>query len=212
MFLFSKCIFLFPTLILHKCAELLSLLFLNWVEINLFSFILSQNILFKTSYFSKKTAFKIEKQCMGFSGGTVVEESACQWRRWQENRIWSLAREDPLQEEMATYSSIPAWKIPWTEEPGELQFKGSQRIKYNWVTKHTHINNQWVIKDKKTNIPPPSISQPIITSTCILVPSPVSTLTPRTCTVMWLQAVFCLSTLTEISHKTSVSFTCWSIF
>ena len=71
-------IFLFPTLILYKCAELLSLPFLNWVEINLLSFIISQNILFKTSYFSKRTAFKIEKQCMGFSGGAVVEESACQ--------------------------------------------------------------------------------------------------------------------------------------
>ena len=54
---------------------------LNWVEINLLSFIISQNILFKTSYFSKRTAFKIEKQCMGFSGGAVVEGSACQWRR-----------------------------------------------------------------------------------------------------------------------------------
>ena len=74
-------IFLFPTLILYKCAELLSLPFLNWVEINLLSFIISQNILFKTSYFSKRTAFKIEKQCMGFSGGAVVEGSACQWRR-----------------------------------------------------------------------------------------------------------------------------------
>ena len=40
--------------------------------------------------------------------------------------VRSLGREDPLQEEMATHSSILAWRIPWTEEPGGLQFMGSQ--------------------------------------------------------------------------------------
>ena len=38
--------------------------------------------------------------------------------------------------EMATYSSIPAWETPWTEEPGGLQFMGFQRIRHNWETKH----------------------------------------------------------------------------
>ena len=42
--------------------------------------------------------------------------------------IQSLGREDPLEKEMATYSSILAWRIPWTEEPGGLQFMGSQRV------------------------------------------------------------------------------------
>ena len=42
--------------------------------------------------------------------------------------VQSLGREDPLEESMATYSSILAWKIPWTEEPGGLQFMGSQRV------------------------------------------------------------------------------------
>ena len=40
---------------------------------------------------------------------------------------------------MATHSSILAWRIPWTEEPGGLQSMGSQRIGHNWVTKHIHI-------------------------------------------------------------------------
>ena len=40
-----------------------------------------------------------------------------------------LGQEDPLEEEMATHSSILAWKIPWTEEPGGLQSMGSQNIK-----------------------------------------------------------------------------------
>ena len=43
----------------------------------------------------------------------------------QETRVRSLCREDPLEKEMATRSSIPAWRIPWTEEPGRLQSMGS---------------------------------------------------------------------------------------
>ena len=46
-------------------------------------------------------------------------------------------REDPLEEEMATHSSIPAWKIPWTEEPGWLQSTGSQESD---TTEQAHID------------------------------------------------------------------------
>ena len=45
--------------------------------------------------------------------------------------IQSLGREDPLEKEMATHSSILAWKIPWTEEPGRLQSMGLQRVGHN---------------------------------------------------------------------------------
>ena len=45
-----------------------------------------------------------------------------------EARVRSLSREDTLEEQMATQSSILAWKIPWTEEPGRLQSIGSQRV------------------------------------------------------------------------------------
>ena len=47
----------------------------------------------------------------------------------QETRVRSLGREDPLEEGMATHSSILAWRIPWTEEPGGLQSMGSQRVR-----------------------------------------------------------------------------------
>ena len=47
----------------------------------------------------------------------------------QETWVQSLDLEDPLEEEMATHSSILAWEIPWTEEPGRLQSTGSQRIR-----------------------------------------------------------------------------------
>ena len=49
----------------------------------------------------------------------------------QETQVCSLGWEDPLEKEMATYSSILAWRIPWTEEPGGLQFMGSQRVEYD---------------------------------------------------------------------------------
>ena len=46
----------------------------------------------------------------------------------QETQVLSLGWEDPLEKEMATHSSILAWKIPWMEEPGRLQSVGSQRV------------------------------------------------------------------------------------
>ena len=49
----------------------------------------------------------------------------------QETWVWFLGLEDRLEKEMATHSSILAWKIPWTEEPDRLQSMGSQRVK-NW--------------------------------------------------------------------------------
>ena len=49
----------------------------------------------------------------------------------QETRVQSLDQEDPLEKGIANHSSILAWKIPWTEEPGGLQFRGSQRVKHN---------------------------------------------------------------------------------
>ena len=49
----------------------------------------------------------------------------------QENWVQSLGQEDPLEKEMATHSSILAWRIPWTEEPGRLQTMGSKRVRYD---------------------------------------------------------------------------------
>ena len=52
----------------------------------------------------------------------------------QEIWVWSLSWEEPLQKEMATRSSILAWRIPWTDEPGRLQSMGSQRVRQDWAT------------------------------------------------------------------------------
>ena len=53
----------------------------------------------------------------------------------QEMRVQSLGQEDSLEKEMATHSSILAWEIPWTEEPGGLQTIGSQRVGHDLATK-----------------------------------------------------------------------------
>ena len=58
----------------------------------------------------------------GFPGGSVLKNPPAM----QETQVQFLSREDPLQKETATYSSIFAWEIPWTEEPGGLQSVGSQ--------------------------------------------------------------------------------------
>jgi len=63
----------------------------------------------------------------GFPGGSNSEESACN----AGDPSWSLDQEDPLQKEMATYSSILAWKIPLTEDLGRPQYLGSQRVRYS---------------------------------------------------------------------------------
>ena len=52
----------------------------------------------------------------------------------QETQVQSLSWEDPLEKGKATHSSILAWRIPWTEEPGGLQSMGSQRVGHDWVT------------------------------------------------------------------------------
>ena len=56
----------------------------------------------------------------------------------QEMWVPSLGGEDPLKEEMATYSSILAWEILWTEEPGVLWSVGLQRVRHDLVTKQQH--------------------------------------------------------------------------
>ena len=54
----------------------------------------------------------------------------------QEIRVQSLGWEDPLEEGLATHSSILAWRIPWTEEPGGLWSTGSQRVRHDLATEH----------------------------------------------------------------------------
>ena len=56
----------------------------------------------------------------------------------QETQVQSLGQEDPLEDSMAAHSSILAWRITWTEEPGGLRSMGLQRVRCDWALKHTH--------------------------------------------------------------------------
>ena len=71
----------------------------------------------------------------GYPGGSAVKESSCNAGDAQEIQIRFLGQEDSLEKEMATHSSMPAWKIPWTEEPSGRQSIGSQRIRHGLATK-----------------------------------------------------------------------------
>ena len=60
----------------------------------------------------------------------VLAQTVKRLSAMQETRVQSLGWEDPLEKEMAAHSSILAWKIPWTVEPGRLPSMGSQRVRY----------------------------------------------------------------------------------
>ena len=68
---------------------------------------------------------------------SLVAQSVKNLPAVQETWVRSLGWEDPLEKEMATHSSILAWKISWTEEPGGLQSMGSQRVGHDSAT-NTH--------------------------------------------------------------------------
>ena len=78
----------------------------------------------------------------------------------QETQIRSLGGEDPLEKEMATRSSILAWKIPWTEEPGGLQSMGSQRVD-TAERLHFHFRRAYTSCVSSPSLPPthPSSSE-----------------------------------------------------
>ena len=65
---------------------------------------------------------------------SLVAQTVKRLPTMQETWVRTLGQEDPLEKEMATHSSILAWKMPWTEEPGWLLSMGSQRVGHNWAT------------------------------------------------------------------------------
>ena len=70
---------------------------------------------------------------------SLVAQMVKRLPKMRETWIRSLDGEDPLEKEMATHSSILAWKIPWTEEPGGLQSMGLQRVGHNWATSFFNV-------------------------------------------------------------------------
>ena len=88
----------------------------------------------------------------------------------QETRVQSLGREDPLEKGMATHSSILAWRIPWTEEPGGLRSMGSQGVEQvAWTEQlslfHSHTIS-WSSQESQLS-PPGYASTPLPLHPCI---------------------------------------------
>ena len=65
---------------------------------------------------------------MGFPRGSAIKNPPVMWETW----VQSLNQEETLEEGIVTHSSILAWRLPWTQEPGGLQFMGSQRVGHHW--------------------------------------------------------------------------------
>ena len=80
----------------------------------------------------------------GFPGGSGGKESDCQCRK---QKIPESGR--PLEEVTATHFNIPAWRIPWTEEPGQLLSIGSQRIRHDRIDLSTHAGKLLLMDSKK---------------------------------------------------------------
>jgi len=69
-----------------------------------------------------------------YMGASLLAQTVKNLSAMQETLFQSLGQEESLEKGMATYSSILAWRIPWTEEPGGLQSMGSHRVRHDWVT------------------------------------------------------------------------------
>ena len=66
-------------------------------------------------------------------------------------RVWSLGGEDPLEKEMAAHSSILAWRIPWTEEPGGLQSIGVAKSQA-WLSTHAHTDTEEGLQEPTSEV------------------------------------------------------------
>ena len=78
---------------------------------------------FRTKVFFPYNMCYVTKLQKGFPGGSAVKNSSAIQETW----VRSLGQEDPLEKKMASQSSVLAWEIAWTEEPGRLQSMGSQK-------------------------------------------------------------------------------------
>ena len=82
---------------------------------------------------SEKSFWRIDVQFSSVRTSLVAQRLKhlpAMWETW----VRSLGQEDPLEKEMANHSSILAWRIPWTKDPGRLQSTGSQRVGHDWAT------------------------------------------------------------------------------
>ena len=112
-------------------APICSWSFPSWLTWN-FSIILLFALFFSSG--CNITFFSFISTFLCIIGASLVAQRLKRLPAMQETWVQSLGQEDPLEKEMATHSSILAWRIPWMEEPGGLQSTGSQRVGHDWAT------------------------------------------------------------------------------
>ena len=124
---------------------------------------------------------------------TAAKRVKCPPEMW-ETRVWSLGQEDPLEKEMATHSSILAWRIQWTEEPSRLQSTGLQKVRHEWATSLTFTIGQWA-QMKQTSFEPSGFF-----SLCVHVSLYVySTFLNATLTTfLWGREIHCVALVTSL--------------
>ena len=108
-----------------KRGKMFKLIMFAWVSVALQ--LPEHLVLFISLYFSHSKRWYLY---YGFN--SPVAQTVKNLPTMQETWVWSLGQEDPLEERMATHSSILAWEIPWTEKPGGLQSMGSQKS-WTWL-------------------------------------------------------------------------------
>ena len=100
----------------------------------MFLFLLFLYLYFKKSFQSGNVRLFKEMINTFIDWVSLVAQMVKSLPAMQETSVQSLSWEDPLEKGTATHSSIPAWRIPWTEEPSELQSMGLQRVRHDWAT------------------------------------------------------------------------------
>ena len=93
----------------------------------------------------------------------TIKKLPAMWETW----VRSLGWEDPLEKGIATHTSVLAWRISWTEEPGRLQPMGSQRVGHYWVTKHSIAHNYSFFLNPTTHRKQPETNNTKNVTTCI---------------------------------------------
>ena len=96
-----------------------------------YTFSICHNVLLKHTLYTHTHTHTHTSYILLLSSTTFVVQMIKRLPAMRETWVQSLGQEDPLEEGQATHSSIPAWKIPLTEEPGGLQTMGSQRVRHN---------------------------------------------------------------------------------
>ena len=94
-----------------------------------------------------KSSKNFSKRVLTLHQASLVTQTVKHLPTMRETWVWSLRWEDPLEKEMATHSSIHAWEIPWTKEPGGLQSMGSQRVRHDWMT--SFFQHYRIVKTKE---------------------------------------------------------------